>query len=133
MRNLTTSRAALPLAGLLLAALAGCGSASTPAATTPGANTGSDVAPPTHQPIPTTQADWKPVTDILGRTGSFGDNNTVYRIPLPRSDLHVVSDGTAIKPGLALGGYAAMARYDDGTMLMADLVVTEAEQPKVTD
>lgn len=139
MRNLTTflaPRAALPLAGLVLAALAalaGCGSPTTPAATTPGANTGSDAAAPSHQPIPTTQVDWKPVTDILGRTGSFGDNNTVYRIPLPRSDLHVVSDGTAIKPGLALGGYAAMARYDDGTMLMGDLVVTEAELPKVTD
>jgi hypothetical protein len=26
-----------------------------------------------------------------------------------------------------------MARYDDGTMLMGDLVVTEAELPKVTD
>jgi hypothetical protein len=39
----------------------------------------------------------------------------------------------AIKPGLSLGGYAAFAKYRDGTMLMGDLVVTEAELPKVTD
>jgi hypothetical protein len=40
----------------------------------------------------------------------------------------------AIKPGLSLGGYAAFARYDNNeTLLMGDLVVTEAEVPKVTD
>jgi hypothetical protein len=132
MRNhpsaLSLARVALPLAGLLLAALAGCGGPSTPAP-----STGPQAAPSVHQPIATSAADWKPVTDILGRTGSFGDHNTVYRIPLTRSDLHIVSDGVAIKPGLSLGGYAAMAKYDDGTMMMGDLVVTEAELPKVTD
>jgi hypothetical protein len=132
MRNhpsaLSLARVALPLAGLLLAALAGCGGPSTPAP-----STGPQAAPSVHQPIATSAADWKPVTDILGRTGSFGDHNTVYRIPLTRSDLHIVSGGVAIKPGLSLGGYAAMAKYDDGTMMMGDLVVTEAELPKVTD
>jgi hypothetical protein len=69
----------------------------------------------------------------LGRTGKFGDNNTVYRIPLVRSDLQVVTVGVAIKPGLSLGGYVAFAKYDDATMVMGDLVVTEAELPKVID
>jgi len=45
----------------------------------------------------------------------------------------VVTEGVAIKPGLALGGYVAFAKYDDGVMMMGDLVVTEAELPKVTD
>jgi hypothetical protein len=114
-------------AGLLIL-LAGCGGA-TNAAT--GADT--DNAHRHHQPIPTTDADWLPVTDVLGRTGKFGDNNAVYRIPLPRADLHVTSGDVAIKPGLSLGGYAAFAKYHDGVMLMGDLVVTEAELPKVTD
>ncbi|QIS08756.1 DUF1259 domain-containing protein [Nocardia arthritidis] len=86
-----------------------------------------------HKPVATTDADWKPVTDALGRTGKFGDNNTVYRIPLVRSDLHVQSQGVDIKPGLSLGGYAAFGKYDDGAMVMGDLVVTEEELPKVTD
>jgi hypothetical protein len=83
--------------------------------------------------VTTSIADWKSVTDALGRTGKFGDSNTVYRIPLVRSDLQVVTVGVSIKPGLSLGGYVAFAKYDDATMVMGDLVVTEAELPKVTD
>ncbi|MEU0628496.1 DUF1259 domain-containing protein [Streptomyces sp. NPDC005989] len=58
---------------------------------------------------------------------------TVYRIPLPRKDLTVITRDVAIKPGLSLGGYAAFAKYHDGTMVMGDLVVTEDELPKITD
>lgn len=70
----------------------------------------------------------------LGRSGKLGDNNTAYRINLPRNDLHITSYGVDIKPGLSLGGYAAFARYDNNeTLLMGDLVITEEELPKVTD
>jgi hypothetical protein len=106
-------------------ALAGCGSSET---SHEGAHGGG-----THRPVTTSIADWKSVTDALGRTGKFGDSNTVYRIPLVRSDLQVVTVGVPIKPGLSLGGYVAFAKYDDATMVMGDLVVTEAELPKVTD
>jgi hypothetical protein len=76
-------RLRLPLAALLLVAMAGCHA------------TGAvDDAQHGHQqPIHTTEADWKGVTDTLGRTGTFGNNNTVYRIALPRTDLHVVAGG----------------------------------------
>ena len=51
-----------------------------------------------------------------------------------RNDLQVTTDGVAIKPGLSLGGYAAFVRYGNNeTLLMADLVITEAELPIVTD
>ncbi|MFF4790334.1 DUF1259 domain-containing protein [Streptomyces sp. NPDC001276] len=80
----------------------------------------------------TTKADWKPVSDALGRTGTLM-KGTVYRVPLPRKDLKVTTEGVAVKPGLALGGYATFAKFRDGTMLMGDLVVTEDELPKVTD
>jgi len=84
--------------------------------------------------VTTTDSDWKPVADALGRSGKLGDNNTAYRVALPRNDLQVTSYGVAIKPGLSLGGYSAFARYTDNmTLLMGDLVVTEAELPKVTD
>jgi hypothetical protein len=131
-RTSTVRRAALPLAAVLLVAVAGCGTASGSAGS---ADSDSDAGARhgNHQPIATTDADWKGVTDVLGRTGKFGDTNTVYRIPLSRTDLHVTSGGVAIKPGLSLGGYAAFAKYHDGVMLMGDLVVTEAELPAVTD
>jgi hypothetical protein len=121
-------RATLPLAALLLVALAGCSSSTN----TPG-NAETDAQHAQQKPIATTAADWKGVADALGRTGTFGDNNTVYRVALPRSDLHVITSGVTIKPGLSLGGYAAFGKYQDGTMVMGDLVVTEAELPKVTD
>jgi hypothetical protein len=83
-------------------------------------------------PVHTTEADWKGVAQTLGRTGTLM-GGTVYRVPLPRKDLTVTSQGVTIKPGLSLGGYATFAKYRDGTMLMGDLVVTETELPKVTD
>lgn len=83
-------------------------------------------------PLPTTEADWKPVTATLGRTGTLM-GGTVYHVALPRKDLKVTSKGVAIKPGFSLGGYANFAKYRDGALVTGDLVVTEAELPKVTD
>lgn len=71
------------------------------------------------------------VRDGLGWSGTSSGN--VYRVALPRTDLAVTSQGVAINPGLPLGGYAAFTRYPETTMLMGDLVVTEAEVPKLTD
>ncbi|WP_127356987.1 DUF1259 domain-containing protein [Actinacidiphila soli] len=140
-QRFSTGPVRLALAALAASALAltGCGST--------GGNTGAGTDDSTHasaqnlstshrarghDPLPTTDADWKPVADALGRTGTL-TANVVYRVPLPRKDLTVVSHGVTIKPGLSLGGYAAFAKYHDGTMLMGDLVVTEDELPKVTD
>ncbi|PPJ39781.1 peptidase M23 [Nocardia nova] len=123
--------AAAVAAALLVTAVAAC--SNTGGGTTTSSTTTSTAAPHDHTPTATTTADWKPVTDILGRTGKLGDGNTVYRIPLVRSDLQVTTGGVAIKPGLSLGGYAAFGKYDDTTLLMGDLVVTEDELPRVTD
>jgi hypothetical protein len=112
------------IAATVAVVLAGCSSGSKG-----GAGSGNP-----HSALTTTDADWKPVADALGRTGKLGDNNTAYRVGLVRNDLQVTTDGVAIKPGLSLGGYAGFVRYDNNeTLLMGDLVVTEAELPKVTD
>ncbi|WP_433754926.1 DUF1259 domain-containing protein [Nocardia sp. CA-135398] len=118
-------------ASLAITVAAGCSNNSS--STTSNTSTMNMPMGGTHKPVTTSDADWKPVTDALGRTGKFGDNNTVYRIPLVRSDLQVQSQGVAIKPGLSLGGYAAFGKYDDTAMVMGDLVITEEELPKVTD
>jgi hypothetical protein len=86
-----------------------------------------------YQPVQTSEADWQPVADALGRTGTL-NGGTVYRVGFPRRDLTVISYGIHVAAGLSLGGYAAFARYRDGqTMAMGDLVVTEPELPAVTD
>ncbi|MFE7394475.1 DUF1259 domain-containing protein [Streptomyces sp. NPDC057582] len=126
-----TAAACLLIAGSGL--LSGCSTATAEGAAGGGPQT---AAPPTatqaQPPAQTTEADWKPVTDTLGRTGTLM-KGTVYRVPLPRKDLKVTTQGVAVKPGLALGGYAVFAKYQRETMLMGDLVVTEDELPKVTD
>jgi hypothetical protein len=83
------------------------------------------------QPVQTTEADWQGVADALGRPGKLS-GGTVYRVSFPRSDVSVTSQGVSIEPGLALGSYAAFARYPDTTVVMGDLVVTEEELQRVT-
>ncbi len=72
------------------------------------------------QGIDTTKID-----QALGRSGQkLGD---VYKVGFPRTDLHVSIHGLAIKPGLALGSWAAFTGTDDHAMVMGDLVLLEDE------
>jgi hypothetical protein len=67
----------------------------------------------------------RPIDEVLGRSGQkTGD---VYKFSFPRSDLHVAVHGLAIKPGLALGSWAAFLGADDNAMVMGDLVLLEGE------
>ena len=71
------------------------------------------------------ESDWSAVAEAIGRPGSEGGG--VYRVPFPRSDLHVTIDGTPIKTGLALGGWAAFAHDGDSTVVDGDLVLLPQE------
>jgi hypothetical protein len=70
--------------------------------------------------------DWNAVDDAIGRKGDVmaGD---VHRYAFPRSDLKVTLDGIALKPGFALGSYAAFAATSTDVVVMGDLVLTEVE------
>src|SRR5258707_3503148 len=61
----------------------------------------------------------------LGRSGQKAGD--VYKVSFPRTDLHVSVHGLAIKPGLALGSWAAFLGTDDKAMVMGDLVLLEEE------
>ena len=74
---------------------------------------------------------WKTVADQLGRTGSVQAGD-VYKVGLPRTDLHVTVDGVEIKPALALGGWLAFKDTGHGAMVMGDLVLTEDEIAPIT-
>src|ERR1700730_8325010 len=66
-----------------------------------------------------------PIDQVLGRSGqTTGD---VYKVGFPRSDLHVSVHGLAIKPGLALGSWAAFLGSDDAAMVTGELVLLEGE------
>jgi len=71
--------------------------------------------------------EWKTVEDVFG----FPPANLpggVARFNMPRKDLHVTIAGTEVKPGLALGGWAAFHHVgDNDAMIMGDLVLTEDE------
>jgi hypothetical protein len=70
--------------------------------------------------------DWSKVAAALGKSGTEMPGG-IYRIGLPRSDLHVTLDGIVLKPTLALGSWLAFAPMGDKTMVMGDLVLTEDE------
>src|SRR6266513_1640910 len=55
----------------------------------------------------------------------------VYRIGMPRTDLNVTVKGVAVKPGFALGSYAAFKQIGDQAMVMGDLVLLDQEIPAV--
>jgi Domain of Unknown Function (DUF1259) len=76
-------------------------------------------------PAVAADVDWRKVDLVFNRPAAVtGD---VHRYGLPRSDLKVTLDGVAIKPGFALGGWVAFEPMGDMTMMMGDLVLTEAE------
>jgi hypothetical protein len=66
------------------------------------------------------------IAAALGKSGTEMPGG-VYRVGLPRTDLHVTLDGVELKPGFALGSWLAFRADGNTTMVMGDLVLTEAE------
>src|ERR1700686_527060 len=65
------------------------------------------------------------IDQALRRSGQkTGD---VYRVGFPRTDLQATVAGVAIKPGLALGSWAAFSGSDAAASVMGDLVLLESE------
>jgi Domain of Unknown Function (DUF1259) len=72
------------------------------------------------QGIDTTKID-----EALGRSGQKAGD--VYRVGFPRSDLHVKVGDVEVRPGFALGSWAAFSGSDEHAMVMGDLVLLEKE------
>jgi len=71
--------------------------------------------------------EWKTTEDVFGFPGANLPGGVV-RFNMPRKDLHVTLAGTEIKPGLALGAWAAFHHIgDNDAMVMGDLVLIEDE------
>jgi len=70
--------------------------------------------------------DWISVSKALGKSGTEMAGG-VYRVGLPRSDLHVQLGDIELKPTFALGSWVAFAPMGAQAMVMGDLVLTEDE------
>jgi hypothetical protein len=70
--------------------------------------------------------EWKPVENALGRSGKVQSDGAL-KFAMPRKDLKVAVTGTSVKPGLALGSWAAFSSSGENAMVMGDLVLTEDE------
>src|SRR5688572_19786582 len=68
--------------------------------------------------------DWNAVDAAMGRPGSEQPGG-VRRYGFPRGDMRVTSEGVAIKPAFALGGWVAMKAVAGGVVAMGDLVLAE--------
>jgi uncharacterized protein DUF1259 len=69
------------------------------------------------------------IDERLGRSGEKAGE--VYRVGFPRTDLHVQVRGIDIKPGLALGSWAAFSGTEEAASVMGDLVLLPEEVPAV--
>ena len=62
---------------------------------------------------------------VFGRSGTkIGDS---YKFGFPRTDLRVKLDGILIKPGFALGSWAAFSGTDSSATVMGDLTLLQEE------
>jgi Domain of Unknown Function (DUF1259) len=71
--------------------------------------------------------EWKTVEEVFGFPGADLPGGVV-RYNMPRKDLHVTVGDVQVKPGLALGAWAAFHHVGkNDAMVMGDLVLTEDE------
>jgi hypothetical protein len=69
---------------------------------------------------------WKAVDEAMARQGQDQPGG-VHRFSRPRSDLKVSANGVEIKPGFALGSWAAFRTMGTHTDVMGDLVLMDSE------
>jgi hypothetical protein len=114
------------MAGLsFLLILTGCGSKENERG--PDDNRASQRAPSAQSQAATTPIDWAKVAEALGKAGAVQPGN-VYKVGMPRGDLHVTASGVQIKPALALGSWVGFKQTGENqVMAMGDLVLLESE------
>lgn len=95
-------------------------------------SSGTEMQEKQSAPTPETPIDWTKVATALGKAGAIQPGE-VYRVSLPRSDLHVTLGGVQLKPALALGSWVGFKQTgSDEVTAMGDLVLLENEVGSVT-
>ena len=75
------------------------------------------------------QIDSTALNNVFGKKGTV--TGSVYKMSYPRSDLKVKVGDFSVAPGLALGTWVGIINMGDHSMMMGDLVLLDAEVPKV--
>jgi len=66
------------------------------------------------------------IEDLIKTKGQYFENEGVYKVGFPRSDLTVTSTGVKLNPSMGLGVWAAFKIIEgEGSMVMGDLVLEE--------
>ncbi len=90
---------------------------------------GMGVASPAAKPRPDSAA----IEKATGAAGVWSEEEGVFKVSAPRSDLTVNAAGVRLTPALGLTTWAAFQRAGDKTMVMGDLVLTEEQVEPVMD
>lgn len=77
------------------------------------------------------ETSWKKVEAVFGKTGTYSGGTVKFGFP--RTDLKVTLRGVTLKPGLALGSWAAFTGTEDSATMMGDLVLLQGEIEGVVD
>jgi len=78
------------------------------------------------QPAPPAGLDTAAIDRAIGKSGQSMPGD-VYRVAFPRSDLNVMVGAVKVKPGFALGSWAAFKANGAQAIAHGDLVLTDAE------
>ena len=78
------------------------------------------------------RVDWTRIGDALGKAGAVQPGE-VYRVGMPRGDLHITLGGVQVKSALALGSWVGFKQTGPNEVTaMGDLVLLENEVGPVT-
>ena len=67
------------------------------------------------------------IEELTGIKGKLNENEGVFKVTLPRSDIKATIAGVKMNPELGLGAWAAFTRVGDHVMVMGDMVLLEEQ------
>ncbi len=75
----------------------------------------------------------KSIEQLTGAKGVLSAKQDVFKVSVPRTDLHVTAAGVRITPPMGLTSWAAFTKEGGHTMVMGDLVLLEDQVNPVMD
>lgn len=73
------------------------------------------------------------IEQLVGAKGKLDDKEGVFKVSLPRADLHVSVEGVSLTPPMGLTCWAAFKRVGSHTVVMGDQVLLEDQVNPVMD
>ena len=75
----------------------------------------------------TQQTSYAKIEALTGAKGTFDPSERVFKVSVPRSDLHVIASGVKLTPPMGLASWTAFKTIGHQTMVMGDLVLLEEQ------